>query len=47
MTERLNDWKKFWDVKSTKVVRLFEMAKAAVTGHPPINTAEHGTVRAR
>ena len=35
----------YWDVKSSKLVQLFTMAKSAVTGTPPVNIGEHGTVR--
>jgi len=31
----------YWDVKETKVVQLFKMAKAAVTGVPPSGMGEH------
>lgn len=34
----------FWDVKDSKVVQLFKIAKAAVTGTPP-DMGEHGKVR--
>lgn len=34
----------YWDVKESKIVQLFEMAKAAVTGKPP-KLGEHGEVR--
>ncbi len=37
----------FWDVKESKIVQMFEMAKAVVTGKPPINLGEHGEVRMR
>lgn len=37
----------YWDVKSSKIVQLFEMAKAAVTGKPPTQLGEHGEVRMR
>jgi general stress protein 26 len=35
----------YWDVKSSKMVQLFKMAKAAATGRPPTDMAEHGEVR--
>lgn len=35
----------YWDVKSPKVVQLFEMAKAAVSGKPPTEMGQHGEVR--
>lgn len=34
----------YWDVKDSKMVQLFKMAKAAVTGEPPKNLAEHKKV---
>jgi general stress protein 26 len=34
----------YWDVKDSKPVQLFKMAKAAVTGKPP-DMGEHGRVR--
>jgi len=37
----------YWDVKESKAVQLFEMAKAAVTGKPPTELGEHGEVRMR
>jgi general stress protein 26 len=37
----------YWDVKSNKLVQLFAMAKAAVTGRSPRDIAEHGEVRMR
>ena len=36
----------YWDVKESKVVQLFEMAKAVVTGKPP-TLGDHGEVRMR
>jgi general stress protein 26 len=35
----------YWDVKSSKLVQLFEMARAAVTGQPPKHLGDHGEVR--
>ena len=35
----------YWDVKASKPVQLFAMAKAVVTGKPPVDLAEHGEVR--
>ena len=35
----------FWDARHNKLIRLFEMAKAAITGHPPRNIGDHGHVR--
>ena len=37
----------YWDVKTNKAVQLFRMAKAAVTGEPPVDMAEHAKVRMR
>ncbi len=37
----------YWDVKESKVVQLYEMAKAVVTGKPPTELGEHGEVRMR
>jgi general stress protein 26 len=34
----------YWDVKDSKPVQLFKMAKAAMTGKPP-DMGEHGRVR--
>jgi general stress protein 26 len=38
------DQAEYWDVKTNKAVKLFEMAKAAVTGAPP-SFGEHRKVR--
>ena len=35
----------YWDVKESKIVQLYEMAKAVVTGKPPTELGEHGVVR--
>lgn len=37
----------YWDVKSSKLVQLFAMAKASITGKPPKDIGEHGEVRMR
>jgi len=37
----------YWDVKESKLVQLYEMAKAAITGKPPVDLGEHGEVRMR
>ena len=37
----------YWDVKQSKVVQLWRMATAAVTGKPPTDMAEHGHVDMR
>lgn len=34
----------YWDVKESKVVQLFEMAKAAITGVPPKALGEHAVI---
>ena len=35
----------YWDVKESKLVQLYEMAKAAITGKPPTDLGRHGEVR--
>jgi len=35
----------YWDSNDSKMVRLFAMAKAAVTGKQPDVDAEHGTIK--
>ncbi|MBS0446199.1 MAG: pyridoxamine 5'-phosphate oxidase family protein [Proteobacteria bacterium] len=35
----------YWDVKESKMVQLWAMAKAAMTGRPPVNLGERGSVR--
>ncbi|BDT59256.1 hypothetical protein MasN3_27500 [Massilia varians] len=35
----------YWDANDSKMVRMFAMAKAAVTGSTPDVDAEHGTIR--
>jgi general stress protein 26 len=35
----------YWDVKESKVVQLYKMAKAAITGQPPTDLGEHGEIR--
>ncbi len=37
----------YWDVKESKLVQLYEMAKAALTGKPPSDLGESGEVRMR
>ncbi len=37
----------YWDVKESKLVQLYEMAKAALTGKPPSDLGESGEVRLR
>ncbi|HWH84603.1 MAG TPA: pyridoxamine 5'-phosphate oxidase family protein [Burkholderiaceae bacterium] len=35
----------YWDVKSSKIVQLYKMAKAAVTGKPPTDLGEQAEIR--
>ena len=35
----------YWDVKESKIVQLWEMARAVMTGKPPTDLGEHGEVR--
>jgi hypothetical protein len=35
----------YWDVRESKLVQLFKMAKAAVTGKPATSLGEHAEVR--
>jgi len=35
------DTAEYWDTGSSKMVTLFAMARAALTGHPPKNVGEH------
>jgi general stress protein 26 len=37
----------YWDVKENKLVQLYKMAKAAMTGQPPQDLGEHGEIRLR
>ena len=37
----------YWDVKSSKVVQLWRMASAAITGKPPTDIGEHGHLQLR
>jgi general stress protein 26 len=39
------DHAQYWDVDESKMVQLFKMAKAAVTGEPPKNLGEHKELR--
>lgn len=36
----------YWDVKESKIVQIYKMTKAAMTGNPP-DMGEHGEVRMR
>ncbi|NML17861.1 pyridoxamine 5'-phosphate oxidase family protein [Azohydromonas caseinilytica] len=35
----------YWDVKESKPVQLYKMARAALTGQPPKDMGDHGQVR--
>ena len=36
----------YWDAHASKMVQMFRIARAAVTGHPPpAEPGEHGTIR--
>jgi len=35
----------YWDIRESKIVQLYEMAKAAMTGKPPSDLGRHGEVR--
>lgn len=37
----------YWDIKDSKLVQVFKMAKAVVTGKPPSTMGEHVEVRMR
>ncbi len=37
----------YWDVKESKIVQLFEMARAAISGKPTSGLGEHGEIRMR
>ena len=37
----------YWDVDDSKIVQLFKMATAAMTGKPPTTLGEHAEVRMR
>jgi len=37
----------YWDVKESKLVQLWKMASAAVTGKPPADMGKHGQVQMR
>lgn len=37
----------YWDVKESKLVQLYQMAKAAFTGKPPSGLGEHAEIRMR
>ena len=35
----------YWDVKESKIVQLYQMAKAAITGKPPTDLGDHAEIR--
>ena len=35
----------YWDVRESKIVQLYQMAKAAITGKPPVGLGEHAEIR--
>ena len=35
----------YWDVTESKIVQLFKMARAAMTGTPPAKLGDHAEVR--
>ena len=35
----------YWDVKESKVVQLYQMAKSTITGKPPTDLGEHAEIR--
>lgn len=35
----------YWDIDESKIVQLFQMAKAAITGKPPTHLGEHAEIR--
>ena len=35
----------YWDIDESKIVQLFQMAKAAITGKPPTQLGEHAEIR--
>ena len=37
----------YWDVQENKIVQLFHIAKAVVTGKPPTQLGEHAEIRMR
>lgn len=37
----------YWDIEKSKIVQLYDMAKAAVTGKPPTELGEHAEIRMR
>ncbi len=37
----------YWDIEKSKIVQLYDMAKAAMTGEPPTDLGEHTEVRLR
>ena len=37
----------YWDVKESKLVQPYQMAKAAISGKPPVDLGEHAEIRMR
>jgi general stress protein 26 len=37
----------YWDVKESKIVQLYKMAQAALTGRPPVGLGEQAEIRMR
>ena len=37
----------YWDVEQSKIVQLFHLAKAVITGKPPTGLGEHAEIRMR
>lgn len=35
----------YWDIDESKIVQLFQMAKAAITGKPPTQLGEHAEIK--
>ncbi len=35
----------YWDIDESKIVQLFHMARAAITGNPPTQLGEHAEIR--
>ena len=35
----------YWDVKESKIVQLYQMAKAVITGKPPTEMGEQAKIR--
>lgn len=37
----------YWDAPSSTMVQLYGMAKSMITGEPPVDVGDHGTIRMR